>query len=101
MHRSFVALVAVVCIAVAPTSAQLPDSGDMLARIREEGLQRSRALALYRTRTDEIGARLTGSPAHLQAARWAIERFSEWGVADPRLEPFDFGRGWQLDHVSV
>jgi hypothetical protein len=101
MQRSFLALMAAACVGVAPTFAQQPNAGDMIARIREEGLQRSRARALYRTLTDEIGARLTGSPAHLQAARWAVERFAEWGVADPRLEPFEFGRGWQLDHVSV
>ena len=73
----------------------------MVARIRAEGLQRSRALTLYRTLTDEIGARLTGSPAHMQAARWAVDRFKEWGLANPHLEPFEFGRGWQLERVSV
>ena len=56
---------------------------------------------MYLTLTDEIGARLTGSPAHLQAARWARDRFAEWGLASPHLEPFEFGRGWQLEHVSV
>ena len=73
----------------------------MVARIRTEGLQRSRALALYRTLTDEIGARLTGSPAHMQAARWARDRFTEWGLANPHLEPYEFGRGWQLEQISV
>jgi hypothetical protein len=86
---------------VALASAQQRDAGDMVARIRAEGLQRSRALELYRALTDEIGARLTGSPAHVQAARWAIDRFTEWKLASPHLEPFDFGRGWQLEHVSV
>jgi hypothetical protein len=90
----------VLLLGVAIVSAQQRDAADV-ARIRAEGLQRSRALALYRTLTDEIGGRLTGSPAHLQAARWAVDRFSEWGVANPHLEPFEFGRGWQLDHVSV
>ena len=23
------------------------------------------------------------------------------GLANPHLEPFEFGRGWQLDHISV
>ena len=73
----------------------------MLARIRTEGLQRSGALALYRTLTDDIGARLTGSPAHVQAARWARDRFAEWGLANPHLEPWEFGRGWQVDRMLV
>src|SRR5678815_4909817 len=83
------------------SATQQRDGGDALARIRAEGLQRSRALALYRTLTDEIGARLTGSPAHLRAANWARDRFTEWGLSNPHLEPYEFGRGWQLEHISV
>jgi carboxypeptidase Q len=75
--------------------------GDMVARIKAEGLQRSKALALYRTLTDDFGARLTGSPAHKQAANWARDRFMEFGLANPHLEPYEFGRGWQLEHISV
>ena len=91
---------ALVLVTTALVHAQR-DAGDMLTRIRTEGLQHSSALALYRTLTDDIGARLTGSPAHVQAARWAQERFAEWGLTDPHLEPFDFGRGWQIDKLSV
>jgi len=101
MHRRlYLALVSMVMGGVALTSGQQRDA-DILARIRSEGLQRSRVLALYRTLTDEIGARLTGSPAHLQAARWARDRFMEWGLANTHLEPFEFGRGWQLEQISV
>jgi hypothetical protein len=82
-------------------SGQQASPGDMPVRIRAEGLQRSHALPLYRTLTDEIGARLTGSPAHVRAARWVVERFTEWGLNNPHLEPYEFGRGWQLEHVSV
>ena len=83
------------------TATQGRDGGDMLARIRAEGLQRSRALVLYRTLTDDIGARLTGSPAHVRAANWARDRFMEWGLTNPHLEPYEFGHGWQLDKISV
>jgi hypothetical protein len=88
-------------LALAPVLAQQRATDDTVARIRSEGLQRSRALALYRTLTDEIGARLTGSPAHVQAANWARDRFAEWGLANPHLEPYEFGRGWQVEHLSV
>jgi carboxypeptidase Q len=80
---------------------QQRDGGDVLGRIKAEGLQRSRAITLYRTLTDEIGARLTGSPAHVRAANWARDRFMEWGLTNPHLEPYEFGRGWQLEHISV
>ncbi len=94
-------LVSMLALAAALASAQQRDADDMLARIRAEGRQRSSALTMYRTLTDDIGARLTGSPAHMQAARWAVDRLKEWGLTNPRLEPYEFGRGWQLEHVSV
>jgi len=97
----FVVAVLLLSVGVTPALMQQPGAGDMVARIRAEGQQRSRALALYRTLTDEIGARLTGSPAHVQAARWARDRFAEWSLANPHLEPYEFGRGWQLEHISV
>ena len=101
MPRRFFPALALVLLGAALTYGQPRDAADMVARIRAEGLQRSRALALYQALTDEIGARLTGSPAHLQSARWAIDRFAEWGLANPHLEPYEFGRGWQLERVSV
>ena len=96
-RRSLATLAALVS-GVALISAQ---PGDIAGRIRVEGQQRSRALALFRTLTDDIGARLTGSPAHMRAARWAVDRFAEWGLANPHLEPYEFGRGWQLEQLSV
>jgi carboxypeptidase Q len=98
-RQVFLALASTVLMVALAAGQQ--DGGDMVARIRTEGLQRSRALTLYRALTDEIGARLTGSPSHMQAARWAADRFKEWGLANPHLEPFEFGRGWQLERVSV
>src|SRR5262245_65122498 len=101
LRHCFIALVSLVLLDVALTSGQPTAPADMGARIKTEGLQRSRALTMYRTLTDDIGARLTGSPAHMQAARWALDQFQEWGLGNPRLEPYEFGRGWQLEHVSV
>jgi hypothetical protein len=97
----FAATALLLTVGVAIVLTQQRDGGDMLARIRAEGLQRSRALTLYRTLTDEIGARLTGSPAHVRAANWARDRFMEWGLGSPHLEPYEFGRGWELEHISV
>ena len=57
--------------------------------------------SLDRTLTDELGARLTASPSHTAAARWARDRFEEWGLANSHLEPFEFGRGWALEKISV
>jgi carboxypeptidase Q len=72
-----------------------------IAAIKAEGLGRSEAQNLFHTLTDVLGPRLTGSPAYTEAARWAVERFSKWGLANPRLEPFQFGRGWVLEKLTV
>ena len=97
----FAAMVVLLTLGAMHTSTQQGNGGEVLARIRAEGLQRSRALPMYRTLTDEIGARLTGSPAHVRAANWARDRFMEWGLTNPHLEPYEFGRGWELEHISV
>ena len=77
------------------------DSQSMIAAIKAEGLRGTEATVLFHTLTDTIGPRLTGSPAHMQAARWAVERLKAWGLDNPRLEPFQFGRGWSLEKLTV
>lgn len=74
---------------------------DIVAAIAVEATQRSEAANLFHTLTDELGARLSGSPAYDAAARWAIERFRQWGLENPHLEPFAFGRGWTLEAQTV
>ena len=58
----------------------------MIAAIKAEGLRDTEATVLFLTLMDTIGPRLTGSPAHVQAARWAVERLKAWGLDNPRLE---------------
>src|SRR5258705_11697304 len=90
MRRSLVVALVLLVLGVTAVRTQQRAAGDMVARIRAEGLQRSRALALYRTLTDEIGARRTGSPAPPPAARWAPDPFAEGGPPDPHLRPDQF-----------
>ena len=94
-------------LAIAATlalSATLPVTGqtqDVLTRIKQEGLERSKVQALFATLTDQFGPRLAGTPAHKQAAEWARDRMREFGLSDPKLEPWTFGRGWVLDKLVV
>lgn len=103
MRTRHLLIAAAFSMAAAPASATAQVSTDleMTERIKEEGWDRSQALYLYHTLTDEIGARLTGSPAYDNAANWARDRFEEWGLSDARLEPFEFGRGWTLEKLSA
>src|SRR5262245_40184483 len=101
MRRLLSSILIVATLGTVPLAAQEPIDLAMIGRIKQEGLQRSRAQELYLTLADRIGARLTGSPAHVQAARWAQGLFSEFGLANARLEPFAFPRGWSLEKISV
>jgi carboxypeptidase Q len=82
-------------------SGQQPAGDPAIAAIRAEGLGRSQAPRLFHTLADVIGPRLSGSPGHLAAARWAVDRFKEWGLTNPRLDPFPFGRGWTLEKLTA
>jgi hypothetical protein len=77
------------------------DSPSTIAAIKAEGMRSTEAAVIFHTLTDAIGPRLTGSPAHVQAARWAAERFKAGGLDNTRLEPFQFGRGWSLEKLTV
>jgi hypothetical protein len=81
--------------------AQAPIDQAMIAAIKAEGQRRSDASRLFHTLTDVLGPRLTGSPAHVEAARWALDQFKTWGLENPRMEPFQFGRGWSLEKLVV
>jgi carboxypeptidase Q len=79
----------------------VPVQDDALARIRQEGLERSKVFELFSTLTDQFGPRLAGTPVYKQSAEWARDRMREFGLADPKLEAFPFGRGWTLDRLVV
>jgi len=82
-------------------AAQAAVEKDAVQQIRAEGLTRSEAPALFATLVDDIGPRLTGSREYRRAADWARLTLEKWGLANTRLEPFDFGRGWQLDYFAL
>ena len=72
-----------------------------VARIRDEGLNRSQVMDHIGWLSDVFGPRLTGGPGIMQASDWAIKKFAEWGLADPHRETWSFGRGWSLVRFSA
>ena len=73
----------------------------MIAKIRDEGLNRSQVLKIFTQFTEVIGPRLTGSPQVKTAAMYGKTRLAEWGLENPRLESWEFGRGWSLEKFSI
>src|SRR5271168_784817 len=74
---------------------------ELLARIRTEALDHSQAAPVFDMFTVVIGPRLTASPAHKRAAEWARDWLASHGIENARLEPWQFGRGWTLEHLTV
>src|SRR6476660_7077281 len=94
MLKRFVALSLVLLLLTLPIFAQ-NGSGDLLARIRTEAMERSQIMKTMHMFTDLYGPRLTGSPNHKAAADWAVKQMTAWGFDSAQLQPWDFKHpGW-------
>lgn len=81
-------------LALAQTAAAR-DTAEVFAAIRKEGMENSSIMKSVHVLTDQYGPRLTGSPNHVDAARWTLRQMTEWGFDRTELEPFEFGfPGW-------
>ena len=93
----------ILCLAALPAVAAAQESIDqaMIAKIRDEGLNRSRAWPMLDTLATVIGPRLTASPAYMRAATWARDHLTGWGLKDVHMETWPFGRGWELQRFTL
>jgi hypothetical protein len=105
LRTSIVALGCVAALGAVPSALgqEAPDAGALatLAKIRDEGLHRSKVESVFDQFVNVIGPRLTGSPAHKRAADYARETLASWGLTNAHLEPWVFGRGWDLEKLTV
>ncbi|WP_225206655.1 M20/M25/M40 family metallo-hydrolase [Novosphingobium huizhouense] len=106
--RRLATFAAVLLASAAPVTSAVaaPDAASgkdavALARIIDEGMNRSQAMVTASALMDRIGPRLTNSENHRKAERWAIDLMRAQGVPNVRVEPFDFGVGWNLDSYAV
>ena len=77
-------------------------TNDPIARIRDEGLNRSQVMKTLEHLTDVIGPRLTGSPNLARANAWTRDTLTGWGLKNAQLEAWGpFGRGWSLQRFSA
>src|SRR6266545_8157429 len=83
-------------IALSAISAQQnnPDLPQTLSRISASVIT-GESTELLRQLTDDIGARLVGSPAYERAVEWAAAKFREAGLTNVRLEEFTLPNGWR------
>src|SRR5437867_3862927 len=78
------------------------EPNDVIARIREEGLNHSQVMQTLSYLSDVIGPRLTGSPSLKRANEWTRDTMACWGLTNAHLEAWGpFGRGWSLKRFSA
>ena len=81
--------------ATLPFAAEERINGDLNARIREEGMNKSQVMRTLHFLADVYGPRVTGSPSLKAAGEWAVKTMEGWGMKNGRLEPWAFGHpGW-------
>jgi carboxypeptidase Q len=98
--QRFTAITAI-ALAGAGLAAQGTLDYAVLARIQDEGLNRSQVMDHVGWLSDVAGPRLTGSPGFKQAADWAVKRLADWGLANAKTEKWKFGKGWSLTHFQA
>jgi carboxypeptidase Q len=77
-------------------------SPDDIAKIKDEGMNRSQAMATIRYLTDVIGPRLTNSPNQRRANQWTKEQLEKWGMKNAAVDPWgEFGRGWEIKRFGA
>ena len=96
-----ISVIAVLFTATALLAADSPDL-TMQTRIRQEGFHNSKVMETASGLTDEIGARLTGSPNMKRANEWTMKRLQDFGLSNAHLESWGpFGRGWSYESSNV
>jgi carboxypeptidase Q len=88
-------------VSIAAWTVQEPVDAVVNAKIRDDGLNRSQVAPIFTMLVDTIGPRLTASPEHKRAAEFMRDTATKYGLSNARLEPFEFGRGWELDKLTI
>lgn len=75
---------------------------EVIAKIREEGFQRSQVMDIAFEMTDLLGPRLTGSRDMQRAQEWATAKMSAFGLTNVVTEPFGSTvASWDNDYTSL
>lgn len=65
-----------------------------LVRIAGEGLLNSRAFELLTELSDDVGGRVTGTPAERKAEEWGVAKMKSIGLENVHAEKYTIWRGW-------
>jgi carboxypeptidase Q len=65
-----------------------------LVKIAGEGQMNSHAMDFLTQLSDDVGARVTGSPADHKAEDWGVAKMNEIGLANVHKEKYTIWKGW-------
>src|SRR5258708_2016712 len=65
-----------------------------LTRIAGEGMMNSHAFEFLTELSDDIGSRVTGSPAERKAEEWGAAKMKAIGLENVHLEKYTIWKGW-------
>src|ERR1700719_267636 len=85
----------------ASSLAAPPSDTVSVNRIADAAFNHGEVVDIAAYLADQIGARLTNSPAMRRAERWTQDQLKRWALKDVRAEAFEFGRGWWIESARV
>jgi carboxypeptidase Q len=85
---------ATVSMQAAPAAKTEESTNAALVKIAGEGLLESHAYEYLTQLSDDVGARVTGTPQSQKAVDWGIARMRAIGLENVHAEKFQIWRGW-------
>jgi len=107
LRKAFrLAALALAALVVMPLAAQMQQSDavdlNAMYKIKQEALgNTSQVMKTLSFLSDVYGGRLTGSTNVQKAGDWTIGQLKDWGIENPHMEYWDFGRGWVNERFYV
>lgn len=101
MRLFLAASAAVSALVLSSAALAAPVDPQTLNRIADAGFNHGEVVETIEHLTDQIGGRMTNSPAMRKAEAWTQEKYKLWGLKNVHKEGFEFGRGWWIESVSV
>ena len=100
--RALAAVILLVAIGAFASDQTPTIDWDTVAKIREEGLQRSQVMDITGYIVDVLGARLTNSEDMKRAQAWVRGKMEQLGLENVVIEPFmDYGVTWDNEFFSL
>jgi carboxypeptidase Q len=106
MRSALLLTAALAAVSLAPAYAAPSDADDQatraaLAKIAGAGLVQSHTFDYLTQLSDEVGARVTGSPQSQHAVEWSLAKMRAIGLENVHAEKFQLWRGWTRGSASA